>query len=273
MVLSLWFFLEFLIDFTHFIFSFYQLHIELFLWHVFFLHSLYFLFQILFLLKNLITFSLILPDFLIHVVYNSLDMIKVLFSFINLIKHCFLFIFVLFDIKLNIITLPLKFLLCICDSACLYRDLFWRDLDNALDEKFSITHLANGASLRPFTSLRIRLRVWKDSCFLCAIFAVAETAESAINHFLLILKLIATRLAFLNTFLVRVDPWFEKYWIVNVKNYLSFSNLKLARLFKKLFYLTLMLDWLHGLSVYAQSVTFLKGQNVLIEHIWHFLFK
>ena len=200
-------------------------------------------------------------------------MIKVLFSFINLIEHCFLFIFVLFYIKLNIIALPLKFLLSICNGACLHRDLFWRYLDNALDKEFSITHFADSASLRPLTSLRIRLRVWKDSCFLCAIFAVAETAESAIDHFFLILELIATRLAFLNTFLVCVDSWFEKYWIVNVKNYLPFSNLKLARLLKKFLNLTLMLDWLHGLSVYAQSVTFLKGQNVLIEHIWHFLFK
>ena len=200
-------------------------------------------------------------------------MIKILISFINLIKHCFLFIFVLFDIKLNIITLPLKFLLCICDSACLYRDLFWRDLDNALDEKFSITHFADGASLRPFTSLRIRLRVWKDSCFLCAIFAVTEAAESAIDHFLLILELISTRLAFLNTFLVCIDPWFEKYWIVHVKNYLPFSYLKLARLFKELLYLTLMLDGLHSLSVDIKSVAFLKRQYILIEQIWWLLVK
>ena len=200
-------------------------------------------------------------------------MIKVLFSFINLIKHCFLFIFVLFDIKLNIIALPLEFLLCFCNSACLYRYLFWSYLDNALDEEFSITHFADSASLRPLSSFRIRLRVWKDSCFLCAIFAVAETTESAIDHFLLILELIATRLAFLNAFLVSVDPWLEKYWIIHVKNYLSFSNLKLARLFKKFLYLTLMLDGLHGLSVYIQSVAFLKGQYVLIEHIWWFLVK
>ena len=184
-------------------------------------------------------------------------MIKILISFINLIKHCFLFIFVLFDIKLNIITLPLKFLLCICDSACLHRDLFWRYLDNAFDKEFSITHFADGASLRPLTSLRIRLRVWKDSRFLCAIFAVAETTESAIDHFFLVFELVATRLAFLNAFLVCVYPWFEKYWIINIKNYLPFSYLKLARLFKKLLYLTLMLDRLHCLSVYIQSVAFL----------------
>ena len=124
MILSLRLFLVFLIYFTQFIFSFYQLHMELFLRHVFFLHSPDFLLQILFLLKNLITFSLILLYFLVHIVYDSLDMIKILISFINLVKHCFLFIFVLFYVKLNIIALPLEFLLCICDSACLHRDLF-----------------------------------------------------------------------------------------------------------------------------------------------------
>ena len=260
MVLSLRFLLVFLVYFTHFIFSFYQLHIELLLRHIFFLHSPDFLFEILFLLKNLITFSLILSYFLVHVVYNLLDMIKILISFINLIKHCFLFIFVLFDIKLNVIALSLEFLLRICNSTCLYRDLFWRYLDNALDEEFSVTHFADSASLCSLTSLRIRLRVWKDSCFLCAIFAVAETAESAIDHFLLILELMATRLAFLNAFLVSIDPWLEKYRIVHVKNYLPFSYLKLARLFKKFLYLTLMLDSLHGLSVYIQSVAFLQRQ-------------
>ena len=133
-------------------------------------------------------------------------------------------------------------------------------MNNIFDEKLSVTHFADGASLGPLACLRVWLGVWEYSRLFRAIFTVAQGAERAVNHLIFVLELMTAGWTLFYAFPVGVGRGFEEDRIVSIENNLPFRDLKFAGLLKKFLYLALMLYGLQGLAMDVEGMASLKRE-------------